>query len=204
MKLNLIGTSKKSENAEVSDDIFDCKFNETLVHQIVTSYMDRARQGTHVQKNRSAVRGGGKKPWKQKGTGRARAGTIRSPIWRKGGVTFAAKNQDYSKKVNKKSYKAAIRCILSELIRQERLLVIEPFLINMPKTKELLTKLKPLGISDVLLVLDTVDENLYRAARNLTTVDVCDTAAVNPVSLLSFEKVLVTPLALKQFEELLT
>ena len=128
MKLNMIGASKKSESIEVSDDIFGCKFNETLVHQIVTAYMGRARQGSHAQKNRSAVRGGGKKPWKQKGTGRARAGTIRSPIWRKGGVTFAAQNQDYSKKVNKKSYKVALRCILSELIRQERLLIIESFL----------------------------------------------------------------------------
>lgn len=203
MKLNLIGESKNYKSVEVSDRVFGCKFNEPLVHQIVVAYMAYARQGTHAQKNRSAVMGGGKKPWKQKGTGRARAGTIRSPIWRKGGVTFAAQNQDYSKKVNKKSYKAAIRCILSELIRQDRLMVVESFSIDMPKTKELIYKLNSLKISDVLLVSDAVDVNLYRAARNLPKIDVCDAVTADPVSLLSFEKVLITTLALKQIEEAL-
>jgi len=203
MKINLMGSDKK-DDLEVSDDVFGCKFNKALVHEVVTAYLARARQGTHAQKNRSAVRGGGKKPWGQKGTGRARAGTIRSPIWRKGGVTFAAQTQDYSKKVNKKAYRVALRSILSELIRQERLLVVESFLIEEFKTKTLLNKLNKLNLTDVLLISDAVDENLYLAARNLPTVDVCDVAAADPVSLLSFEKILVTVPALKQFEEALS
>lgn len=204
MKINLIGSSEKITDFEISDTIFGCEFNETLVHQIVIAYLARARQGTRGQKNRSAVSGGGKKPWKQKGTGRARAGTIRSPIWRKGGVTFAAKNQDYSQKVNKKSYRAALRSILSELMRQERLLIVDSFSVDLPKSKELLNKLAGLNLSDVLVISDSVDKNLYLAARNLQKIDVCDVIAVDPVSLLSFEKILITIPALKQFEEVLS
>ena len=186
---------------DVADAVFGQDFNEALVHQIVVAFMAAGRAGTHAQKNRAAVRGGGTKPWRQKGTGRARAGTIRSPIWRGGGVTFAASTRDYSQKVNKKAYRAAIRSILSELVRQDRLLVVEGFALQAPKTKELLGNLKTLDLDNVLIVHDDPDENLYLAARNLNKVDVVDTAIANPVSLLAFDKVLITVGALRQFEE---
>jgi large subunit ribosomal protein L4 len=186
---------------DVADAVFGQDFNEALVHQIVVAFMAAGRAGTHAQKNRAAVRGGGTKPWRQKGTGRARAGTIRSPIWRGGGVTFAASTRDYSQKVNKKAYRAAIRSILSELVRQDRLLVVEGFALQAPKTKELLGNLKTLDLDNVLIVHDDPDENLYLAARNLNKVDVVDTAIANPVSLLAFDKVLITVAALRQFEE---
>lgn len=186
---------------DVADAVFGQEFNETLVHQVVVAYMAAGRAGTHAQKNRAAVRGGGIKPWRQKGTGRARSGTIRSPLWRGGGKTFAATTRDYSQKVNKKAYRAAIRAILSELVRQERLVVVESFSVQAPKTKELAARLKELGVERVLIVHDEPDENLFLAARNLPHVDVEDTSVVNPVSLIGFDKVLITAAALRQFEE---
>jgi len=188
----------------VSDATFGREFNESLVHQVVVAYQAGARAGTRAQKSRSEVRGGGRKPWKQKGTGRARSGTINSPIWRSGGVTFAAKPQDHSQKVNKKMYRGAIRSILSELVRQERLIVVESFSVEAPKTRELLSKLRELELQDVLIVTNNVDENLYLAARNLHKVDVRDVAGIDPVSLIGFDKVLVTVDAVKQLEEMLS
>lgn len=186
---------------EVSESTFGREYNEALVHQVVTAYAAAARQGSRAQKTRSEVRGGGKKPWRQKGTGRARAGTIRSPIWRSGGVTFAAKPQSFEQKVNKKMYRGAIRSILSELVRQERLIVVEKFGVEAPKTKELAAKLKDLDLNDVLIVTAEVDENLFLSARNLYKVDVRDVAGVDPVSLVAFDKVLITADAVKQLEE---
>ena len=188
---------------EVSESTFGRDFNEALVHQVVVAFAAGARQGTRAQKTRSEVRGGGKKPWNQKGTGRARAGTIRSPIWRSGGVTFAAKPQDHSQKVNRKMYRGAIRSILSELVRQERLIVVEKFGVETPKTKELVGKLKDYDLKDVLIVTPEVEENLFLSARNLYKVDVRDVAGLDPVSLIAFEKVLVTADAVKQIEEML-
>ena len=204
MELTLKVPGKKSADAvTVSDAAFGREFNESLVHQVVVAYLAGARAGTRAQKNRSDVRGGGRKPWRQKGTGRARSGTITSPIWRKGGVTFAARPQDHSQKVNKKMYRGAIRSIFSELVRQDRLIVVESISVDAPKTRELLTKLKDLDLDDVLIITDKVEENLYLAARNLHKVDVRDVAAVDPVSLIGFSKVLVTVEALKQIEEML-
>jgi len=186
---------------DVADAVFGQEFNETLVHQVVVAYMAAGRAGTHAQKNRAAVSGGGSKPWRQKGTGRARSGTIRSPLWRSGGKTFAATTRDYSQKVNKKAYRAAIRSILSELLRQDRLVVVDSFAVEAPKTKELLGKLKGMELERVLIVHDEPDENLYLAARNLAHVDVVDTSIADPVSLVGFDKVLMTANALRQFEE---
>ncbi len=188
---------------QVSETTFGREFNEALIHQVVVAYANGARQGTRAQKNRSEVSGGGKKPWRQKGTGRARAGSIRSPIWRSGGVTFAARPQDHSQKVNKKMYRAALQSILSELVRQERLIVVEKFGIDAPKTKDLVAKLKTLDLTDVLIVTPEVDENLFLAARNLYKVDVRDVAGLDPVSLIAFDKVLITADAVKQIEEML-
>ncbi|SDM50773.1 LSU ribosomal protein L4P [Franzmannia pantelleriensis] len=199
MNLNLAGAS--AGTVEVSDATFGKEFNEALVHQVVTAYLAGGRQGTRGQKNRSDVRGGGKKPWRQKGTGRARAGTIRSPLWRSGGVTFAARPQDHSQKVNRKMYRAAMRSILSELVRQERLVAIEEITVDAPKTKQLVAKLGELGLEKVLIVTEEVDEKLYLAARNIPSVDVVDVAAADPVSLVAFDKVLVTVSALRKFEE---
>ncbi|GEN25023.1 50S ribosomal protein L4 [Halomonas cupida] len=199
MNLNLAGAS--AGTVELSDATFGKEFNEALVHQVVTAYLAGGRQGTRAQKNRSDVRGGGKKPWRQKGTGRARAGTIRSPIWRSGGVTFAARPQDHSQKVNRKMYRAAMRSILSELVRQERLVAVENFTVESPKTKQLVAKLKELSLEKVLIVTEEVDENLYLAARNIPNVDVVDVAAADPVSLVAFDKVLATVSALRKFEE---
>ncbi|HEY5680245.1 MAG TPA: 50S ribosomal protein L4 [Pseudomonadales bacterium] len=190
-------------SVEVSDVAFGREFNEALVHQVVVAYMAGGRQGTRAQKTRSEVRGGGRKPYRQKGTGRARAGTIRSPIWRGGGRTFAAKPQDHSQKVNRKMYRGALRCILSELIRQERLIACEAFSVDSPKTKALLEKLRGLELNNVLIVCEEVDENLYLAARNLKGVDVVDVSAVDPVSLISHDKVLITVDAVKRLEEAL-
>jgi len=187
----------------VSDAAFDREYNEDLVHQVVTSYLAGARQGTKAQKNRADVSGGGKKPWRQKGTGRARAGTIRSPIWRSGGVTFAAKPQDHSVKVNRKMYRAAICSIVSELARQGRLVVVESLGVEAPKTKLLVKQLGDYGVDNALIVASDVDENLYLAARNLHKVDVRDVSGVDPVSLLAYEKVLVTVDAVKKIEEML-
>ncbi|MGJ7458377.1 50S ribosomal protein L4 [Halomonas sp. MA07-2] len=198
MNLNL---AAGAGTVEVSDATFGKDFNEALVHQVVTAYLAGGRQGTRAQKNRSDVRGGGKKPWRQKGTGRARAGTIRSPLWRSGGVTFAARPQDHSQKVNRKMYRAAMRSILSELVRQERLVAVEEISVEAPKTKELVAKLSELGLEKVLIVTEEVDEKLYLAARNIPNVDVVDVAAADPVSLVAFDKVLVTVSALRKFEE---
>lgn len=205
MELNIAAAGKKASagKVEVSDVTFAKEFNEDLVHQVVTAYLAGGRQGTRAQKNRAAVSGGGKKPWRQKGTGRARAGTSSSPIWRSGGVTFAAKPQDHSQKVNKKMYRAALRSILSELARQDRLVVVEAMELKEPKTKLLLKELAGFGVEGALIVTEDVTENLYLAARNLHKVDVRDVSAIDPASLIAFEKVIVTVPALKKFEEML-
>ena len=198
MNLNL---AAGAGTVEVTDATFGKEFNEALVHQVVTAYLAGGRQGTRAQKNRSQVSGGGKKPFRQKGTGRARAGTIRSPLWRSGGVTFAARPQDHSQKVNRKMYRAAMRSILSELVRQERLVAVDEFTVDAPKTKQLVAKLAELGLEKTLIVTEEVDANLYLAARNIPNVDVVDVAAADPVSLIAFDKVLVTVSALRKFEE---
>ncbi len=198
------GSEAGNETISLSDESFGREYNEPLVHQTVVTYMAGARQGTVKQKNRSEVRGGGRKPWRQKGTGRARAGTIRSPIWRSGGLAFAARPQDYSKKLNRKMYRGAMQCILSELIRQNRLLVVNEFTIETHKTKDLVTKLKSFDLENVLIVSDQVEQNLYLAARNLHKVDVLDVSGLDPVSLIGFEKVLITVPALKKLEEMLS
>jgi len=200
MNLNLATTGG---SVEVSETAFGREFNESLVHQVVVAHLAGARQGTRAQKTRAEVRGGGRKPWRQKGTGRARAGSIRSPIWRGGGITFAARPQDHSQKVNRKMYRGALQCILSELIRQGRLVVCDSFSVEGPKTKALLALLKDLDLKNVLIVADEVDQNLYLAARNLKDVDVRDVSGVDPVSLISHDKVLVTVPALKKLEEAL-
>ena len=194
---------KGADALTVSETTFGREFKEALVHQVVVAYAAGARQGTRAQKTRSEVAGGGAKPWRQKGTGRARAGTIRSPIWRTGGVTFAAKPQDHSQKVNKKMYRGAMKSILSELVRQERLIVVDNFSVEAPKTKELVAKLKELELTDALIVTSEVDENLFLAARNLYKVDARDVAGIDPVSLIAFDKVVITAEAVKQVEEML-
>lgn len=188
----------------VSDSAFGREYNESLVHQVVVACMARYRQGTKAQKSRSEVRGGGRKPWKQKGSGRARAGSIRSPIWRGGGVSFAASNRDYEQKVNKKMYRGAMRSILSELFRQNRVVLVEDLLINEPKTKALVQYLEGLGLRNALLVTDNLSENLFLASRNLKDIEVCDPNAVDPVMLIRHETILLTLGALKQFEEVLS
>ncbi|CEO37964.1 50S ribosomal protein L4 [Photobacterium kishitanii] len=194
----------KGANAlTVSETTFGRDFNEALVHQVVVAFAAGARQGTRAQKTRSDVSGGGAKPWRQKGTGRARAGTIRSPLWRSGGVTFAARPQDHSQKVNKKMYRGAMKSILSELVRQERLIVVENFTLEAPKTKALVAKLKELELTDALIVTGELDENLFLAARNLYKVDVRDAAAIDPVSLIAFDKIVMTAAAVKAIEEML-
>ncbi len=187
----------------VSDVAFAREYNEDLIHQVVTAYMAGARQGTRAQKTRSEVAGGGKKPWRQKGSGRARAGTIRSPIWRSGGVAFAAKPQDHSQKVNRKMYRAALRSIMSELARQNRLVVVESMELAEPKTRLLVKQLGEYGLDSVLIVSTEVGENLYLAARNLHKVDVRDVDGVDPVSLIGHEKVMITVDAVRKLEEML-
>lgn len=199
MQINVNG----AQAIDVCERTFGGEFNETLVHQAVVAYMAGGRQGSKKQKTRAEVSGGGRKPWRQKGTGRARAGSTRSPIWRSGGVTFAARPQDHSQKLNKKMYRAAMRSILAELVRQDRLVVVEELSVSAPKTKELLGKLSGLNLSDVLIVSDAVEENLYLAARNIPHVDVRDVQGADPVSLIAYEKVLMTVSAVKKFEELL-
>ena len=196
--------NETGEKISLSDETFGREYNEPLVHQSVVTYLAGARQGTVQQKTRSEVRGGGRKPWRQKGTGRARSGTIRSPIWRSGGVTFAARPQDFSKKLNKKMYRGAMQCILSELIRQDRLIVVNEFAVESHKTRDLVTKLKDFDLDNVLIVSDQIEENLYLAARNLHKVDVLDVSGLDPVSLIGFDKVLITVPALKKAEEMLS
>ena len=205
MELNIAkpGKSRAGKKVSVSDDTFAREFNGPLVHQVVTSYLAGARQGTRAHKSRSTAQGGGRKPWRQKGTGRSRAGTIRSPIWRGGGVTFAAKPQDHSRKVNRKMYRAALRSIMSELARQERLIVVESLDVEQPKTKLLAGQLADYGLDNVLIVSTEVSENLYLAARNLHKVDVRDVDGVDPVALIAHDKVMVTVDAVKKFEEML-
>jgi len=192
------------ESVSVADETFDRAFNEALVHQVVTAYLAGARAGTKAQKSRSDVRGGGAKPWRQKGTGRARAGTSRSPIWRSGGVTFAAQPRSFAQKVNRKMYRAAMRSILSELIRQERLIVLDELKLEEPKTRLIAGRIRDLGARRLLLVSEEVDRNLYLATRNLPGVEVTDLAGINPASLVGADKVLVTAPALKRAEEALS
>lgn len=204
MELAIANTNKK---VTLADDIFASEFNEGLVHQVVTAYMAAGRAGTKAQKTRAEVSGGGAKPFRQKGTGRARAGTIRSPLWRKGGIIFAAKPRCYKQKVNRKMYRGALSSILSELIRQDRLIIVNDLAIDAPKTKSLLKKLADMQVQDnALLVSHEVNENLYLAARNLPSVSVCDVraCAANPVALVGAEKVILTESAIKEIEELLS
>ena len=201
MKLDVLSQDSNKQNIQISDEIFSNEFNSDLVHQVVTSFLSGARQGSHSQKNRSDVRGGGKKPYRQKGTGRARAGTIRSPIWRGGGVAFASSQRDYSKKVNKKMYRAAIRSILSELLRQERLVAITTPKLTEPKTKLMANYLKDLQLEKALIIVDELDTNLYLSARNIPHLEVVTVKEINPVMLLRSERVAVTPEAFKLIEE---
>ena len=189
---------------EVSDQVFGADYKPSLIHQVVTAYLAGGRSGTKAQKSRSQVSGGGAKPFRQKGTGRARAGTSRSPIWRGGGVTFAGQPRDYSQKVNRKMYQGAVRSILSELARQGRLVVVSELKLSEPKTKELLALLKGLDINDALLVSEKDDENLFLAARNLPGIDAISAAELDPVSMIAFDKVVVTEAAIKQIEERLS
>ncbi len=200
MKLKMQG----SGSVDVAEAAFGAVFNEALVHQVVTAYLADARAGTKSQKNRASARGGGAKPWRQKGTGRARAGTIRSPIWVGGGRTFAAKPRDYSQKVNKKMYRAALRSVFSELVRQDRLIVVQSLELEAPKTKLLATQLKGLGLDSVLILNEAFDEKIFLAARNLPNVGICDASSIDPVVLIRFEKVLITLPALKLIEERLS
>ncbi len=197
MELQLVG----SGSVTLSDDTFGQAFKEALVHQVVTACLASARSGNSQQKSRGMVSGGGIKPWRQKGTGRARAGTIRSPLWRGGGTTFASVPRDYAQKINRKMYRGAMCSIVSELLRQERLLATGSFAVTAPKTRELAGKLKEMGLDNVLIVTAAKDDNLVLAARNLPNVAISDVAGVDPVSLIGFEKVLFTTAALKQLEE---
>lgn len=198
MKLSLQG---KKSSIEVADAAFGAAFNEPLVHQVVTAYLAGARAGTKAQKRRSDVRGGGAKPWAQKGTGRARAGTSRSPIWVGGGRTFAARPRDFTQKVNRKMYRGAMCAMLSELVRQKRLFVMDEFGVSEPKTKELRVKLQELGTENVLIVVEGFDENLWLAARNLPHVEVLEARAINPVSLAKYDQVIMTVPVVKILEE---
>jgi large subunit ribosomal protein L4 len=191
-------------SVDVAEAAFGADFNEALIHQVVTAYMAGSRAGTKAQKNRSAVRGGGAKPWAQKGTGRARAGTSRSPIWVGGGRTFAAQPRSYDQKVNKKMYRAAMRSVLSELVRKDRLVIVNELTLEAPKTKLLAAKLKEYDLSNVLILNEAFDEKLFLAARNLPNVGICDVSSMDPVVLIRFDKVLVTVPALKLIEERLS
>ena len=197
-----IHNSKKK--VSVSDDAFAASYNETLVHQLVVSYMSGARAGTKAQKNRAAVSGGGAKPWRQKGTGRARAGTIRSPIWRSGGVTFAASPRDFSKKLNKKMYRVGMRSLVSELVRQDRLILIDELGVSEAKTKAMNTRLNEIGVNDALILTDGLDSSVYLAARNIPNIQVMDVAIVDPLSLVQQQHVVIDQAALKKLEERLS
>ena len=199
-----IAIHNSNKKVSVSDDAFGASFNQALVHQLVVSYMASARAGTKAQKTRSQVRGGGAKPWRQKGTGRARAGTSRGPIWRSGGVTFAATPRDHSVKLNKKMYRVGMRSLVSELLRQERLIVIDQLGVTEPKTRQMAARLQELGVSDALVLTDGLDSAVYLAARNLPNVLVMDIAIVDPVSLIRQEKVVIDQAALKKLEERLS
>jgi large subunit ribosomal protein L4 len=201
MELKLHNFGKKSAGkVKVADSVFGADFNEALIHQVVTAYMAGSRAGTKAQKTRSEVRGGGKKPWRQKGLGRARAGTIRSPIWRGGGVTFAAKPRDFSQKVNKKMYRGAMRSILSELARQERLILIDDFALENPKTKSFVEKFNELKLKEALIITNGISENLYLASRNVPCVNVVDTQEINPYTLIGYENIVMTKDAVQKVE----
>lgn len=187
----------------LADDVFARDFNEPLIHQVVTAYMAGARLGSKAQKTRSEVRGGGAKPWRQKGTGRARAGTSRSPIWRGGGRAFAARPRSYEQKVNRKMYRSALRSILSELLRQERLIAVDDLVLEAPKTKLAAAALNKLGVSDVLLVVSELTETLFQGARNIPTVGMVEVGAIDPVLLVSYDHVVITKQALGELEEML-
>ena len=189
------------ETIAVSDAVFGLEYKESLIHQLVTAYRAAGRAGTVAQKNRYDVRGGGAKPWNQKGSGRARAGTSRGPLWRSGGVTFAARPRDYTQKLNKKMYRTGIRSILSELNRQQRLLVVEDITVDAPKTKQMAAKLADLGVSKTLIITETGDEKLYLSARNLPYVEICDVAGMNPVNLVRYDHVVATVGAIRAIEE---
>jgi len=201
LKLVEVSTGKENGTVSVSEALFGVDFNEALVHQVVTSYMNGGRSGTKAQKNRAAVRGGGAKPWNQKGTGRARAGTSRSPIWVGGGRAFPGHNRDFSQKVNRKMYRGAMRSIFSELNRTGRLIVVDDFTVEAPKTKEFKAKLAALNIDDALVVTEGFDEYLYLSARNLYNAEVSDVAGIDPVSLVGFQNVVMTQAAVKRLEE---
>lgn len=204
MKVQLMNGTGSASELHVSDEVFAAAFNEPLVHQVVVAYQATGRQGTRKQKTRSEVRGGGRKPWRQKGTGQARAGTIRSPLWRGGGKIFpASPDENFEQKVNRKMYRGALRSILSELLRQGRLVTVAEFKMDQPKTKALVDKLKKLETPDVLIVTDALDNNLSLAARNLPGVDVRMVGAADPVSLIRHAKVILTQGAVKKFEEML-
>lgn len=203
MKLALAIDNGDSNSIEVSEVAFGREFNEALVHQVVVALMAGARAGTKQQKTRAEVSGGGCKPWRQKGTGRARAGTIRSPLWRTGGRIFAARPRDHSQKVNKKMYRGAMTSILSELVRQDRLRVVNEFVVDQPKTKTLVQKLKDLNLERVLIVVNELDENLYLSARNVPNVAIKEASGVNPVQLLKYDHVLITVDAIRKLEEVL-
>lgn len=192
--------SKKPSKVKVSDTVFDVDYNESLVHQVLTAYMSGARAGTKAQKTRTQVRGGGKKPFRQKGTGRARAGTSRSPLWRGGGIIFAARPRSYAKKVNRKMYRGAIRAILSELAREDRLTVIDELQITEPRTKHARELLGGIGLDNVLIITDDVTSDMYLATRNLPMVDVIDTKEIDPYSLIGFANVLITQAAVDKLE----
>ena len=205
MKVQLMNATGSTSELQVSDTVFAAAYNEPLVHQVVVAYQATGRQGTRKQKTRSEVRGGGKKPWRQKGTGQARAGTIRSPLWRGGGKVFpSSPDENFTHKVNRKMYRGALRSILSELLRQGRLVTVTEFNMDQPKTKALVEKLKKLDTADVLIVTDTLDNNLALAARNLPDVDVRTVSQADPVTLVRHEKVIMTQGAVKKLEEMLT
>ena len=201
MRVNVISGVAGAGSVDLADRTFATDYNEPLVHQVVTAYIARSRRGTKSGKSRAEVRGGGAKPWRQKGLGRARAGSIRSPIWRGGGVTFAAKPRSFEQKVNRKMYRGAMRSILSELIRRERLLIVEDFVLDKPKTKDMVARLEALGLADALIVTAEQDDTLALAARNLYRVAVEWCGEVGPVSLLAFDKVVMTVAAAKRIEE---
>ncbi|MBL33231.1 MAG: 50S ribosomal protein L4 [Gammaproteobacteria bacterium] len=200
MKIEFLSNTN-TKDISISNEVFSKEFNESLIHQALVSFMAVSRQGSSKQKNRSEVRGGGKKPYRQKGTGRARAGTIRSPLWRGGGVTFASRPKNFNKKINKKMYRAAIKSIFSELVRQNRLVAIEKPVLSKPKTKDIANFLNQFSLSKVLIITEELDMNLYLSARNIPNVDVITYREINPVNLLKPQKVAVTSKALKHIEE---
>ncbi|MGD7035394.1 50S ribosomal protein L4 [Methylotuvimicrobium buryatense] len=201
IQIPAINENESAAAVAVGDEVFGQAFNETLVHQLVTRYLAGARSGTKAQKTRSDVSGGGSKPWRQKGTGRARSGTMRSPLWRTGGVTFAARPRSFEQKLNKKMFRSGLRSILSELLRQDRLVVSNEIIPSSPKTKEMVAKLSGLDCKRVLIISDEVDFNLALASRNIPYLEVCSADNISPVSLVGAEKVIMTPAAVKMIEE---